>query len=137
MSITLHKATDVARIVHTTYDIEIRDVNIRTHHMTNRTVYNGLTGTQYDFLRDTVAKLDGWADPNGGYIVREVHLHKIHHSTPFGPSRSEKYAKGTEHLLHGLPATIESVDGDNVTVWYTHTGRAGTWHKVHRSELGH
>jgi len=81
MSITLRKPTDVARMVHTTYDIEIRDVNIRTHHMTNRTEYNSLTGTQYDFLRDTVTKLDAWADPNGGYVVREVHLIKIHHST--------------------------------------------------------
>lgn len=81
MSVTLRKPTDVARIVHTTYDIEIRDVNIRTHHKTNETRYHGLTGTQYDFLRDTVSKCNAWADPNGGFVVREVYLLKIHHST--------------------------------------------------------
>jgi len=81
MSITLRKPTDVARIVLTTYDIEVRDVNIRTHHMTNRVAYNGLTGTQYDHMRDTVSKMDAWHDPNGGFIVREVSLIKIHHST--------------------------------------------------------
>lgn len=83
MSITLAKPTDRAKTVRTLYDIEIRDVNIRTHHKTNQTAYYGLTGTQYDFLRDTVAKLDAWADPNGGFIVREIHLIKIHHHVGF------------------------------------------------------